>query len=118
MHIPDGNTAHPGVANVFALAIYPMKVGKVTVNNLNEHQNFGDLFGAMTFGGTSVVLNNHDGLGNTFGTLPLAYDDSRDPVAGTRHTDGPGSLVNYRGKSALGPWILTEWTIRRRRPAR
>ncbi len=106
--IPDGTPSHPGVAYVFALAIYPMEVGKVTVNNLDEHQNFGDLFGALTFGTTSVVLNNHAGLGNTYGTLPLVYDDSRNPVAGTRPTDGPGNLVDYRGKSALGPWILNE----------
>ncbi len=52
MNIPDGNTAHPGVTNVFALAIYPMQVAKVIVTNLDEHQNFGDLFGALTFGGT------------------------------------------------------------------
>lgn len=106
--IPDGNNAHPGVTNVFALAIIPMQVGKVTVTNLNEHQNFGDLFGTLSFGGTSVVLNSHDGLGNTYGTLPLVYDDSRNPAIGTTNTDGPGKLTNFRAKSALGPWILTE----------
>ncbi len=65
MAIPDGNNAHPGVTNVFALAIIPMVVEQVTVTNLNEHQNFGDLFGTLTFGGQHVVLNNHDGFGNT-----------------------------------------------------
>jgi subtilisin-like proprotein convertase family protein len=107
VNIPDGNNAHPGVVDVFALAVLPMDVEKVTVINLDEHQNFGDLFGALTFGGQSVVLNNHDGLGNTFLTAPLIYDDSRNSVTGTQPSDGPGSLVNFQGMSALGPWILS-----------
>ncbi len=109
--IPDGNNAHPGVTNIFALAIplIPnMIVAKVTVTDLNEHQNFGDLFGAVTFGGKYAVLHNHDGFGNTFGAAPIVYDDSHDPVAGSRHTDGPGNLSNFRGGSAIGPWILNE----------
>ena len=111
VNIPDGDNAHPGVTNVFALAIplIPnMTVAKVTVNNLNEHQNFGDLFGVVAFGANYVVLNNHDGYGNTFGAALKVYDDSRNPVAGSQHTDGPGNLSNFRGKSAIGPWILTE----------
>jgi subtilisin-like proprotein convertase family protein len=106
MAIPDGDNAHPGTANVFALAVLPMTVEKVTVTNLDEHENFGDLFGALTFGQQSVVLNNHDGLGYTFNTQPRVYDDSANPVTGTQKSDGPGSLVNFRGKSATGPWIL------------
>jgi alpha-tubulin suppressor-like RCC1 family protein/subtilisin-like proprotein convertase family protein len=108
MNIPDGTPAHPGVTNVFALAVIPMIVEKVTVTNLNEHQNFGDLFGALSFSRQSVVLNNHDGFNNTYGTAPIVYDDSRNRVPGTTNSDGPGSLVNFRTKSALGPWILGE----------
>ena len=104
---PTGNNAHPGVTNIFALAIMPMVVEKVTVTNLDQHQNFGDLYGSLSFGGQSVVLNNHDGYGNTFNRLPIAYDDSPDRLLGTTNTDGPGSLLNFRGQSALGPWILT-----------
>jgi subtilisin-like proprotein convertase family protein len=107
--IPDGNNAHPGITNIFALAIIPMVVEKVTVTNLNQHQNFGDLFGALNFSGKHVVLNNHDGFGNTFlTTVPRVYDDSPDKPLGTTNTDGPGSLVNFRGQSAIGPWILGE----------
>ena len=107
MNIPDGNPTHPGVTNVFALAIMPMVVEKVTVTNLDEHQNFGDLFGALTFGGQHVVLNNHDSFGNTYGHASIVYDDSRNRALGTTNSDGPGSLVNFRRKSALGPWILS-----------
>lgn len=109
MPIPDGNNAHPGATNIFALAIYPMIVDKVTVTNLIQHQNFGDLIGTLNFADISTVLNNHDGLGNTIGSLvPLVYDDSQNPIAGSRHTDPTGDLKNYRGQSALGPWILNE----------
>src|ERR1039458_3690315 len=107
VNIPDGDNAHPGVVDVFALAVLPMDVEQVTVINLDEHQNFGDLFGALTFGGQSVVLNNHDGLGNTLVTAPLIYDDSRNSVTGTQPSDGPGDLMNFQGMSALGPWILS-----------
>ena len=109
--IPDGTPAKPGLALVFALAIPlipDMVVESVTVTNWNQHQNFGDLFGALTFGTTSVVLNNHYGLHNTFNTGPLVYNDSANPPLGTTNTDGPGSLADYQGHSALGPWILTE----------
>jgi subtilisin-like proprotein convertase family protein len=106
--IPDGDNAHPGVATVFALATLPMTVESVTVTNLNEHENYGDLFGALTFGDKYVVLNNHAGLHNTFNAAPRVYNDSRNGVAGTTNTDGPGSLQDFQGASALGPWILTE----------
>ena len=114
MPIPDGNNAHPGVTNIIALAIPAlggldpnMTVAKVTVTNLIEHQNFGDLYGVLSFSGTTVVLNNHDGLGNTYGNTSRVYDDSRNANTNyTVHTVGPGSnLRNYIGKTALGPWI-------------
>ena len=33
VNIPDGRPAHPGIAYVFGLAIYPMQVGQVVVND-------------------------------------------------------------------------------------
>ncbi len=54
-----------------------MTIENVIVTNLNQHQNFGDLIGALIFDANTVVLNNHDGLGNTYNTtIPLVYDDS------------------------------------------
>jgi subtilisin-like proprotein convertase family protein len=106
--IPDGGNPNPGLTNVFALAIYPMQIAKVIVTNLDEHENAGDLFGALSFGGTYDILNDHNLSGNTFGTLPLVYDDSRNPIAGSVASAGPGSLVNFRGKSAPGLFILSE----------
>ncbi|MGA2867684.1 MAG: LamG-like jellyroll fold domain-containing protein [Verrucomicrobiota bacterium] len=107
--IPSGTPALPGSTNVFALAIIPMQIEDVIVTNLNQHQNFGDLVGTLSFGGASAVLNNHDGLGNTIDTtIPLVYDGSADPVRGSRTNDGPGNLLAFQGKSALGPWMLNE----------
>jgi subtilisin-like proprotein convertase family protein len=102
--IPDGNNTRPGVANVVALAVTPMNVGDVTVTNTITHQNYGDLIGAVTHENTGVVLNNHDGLGS--GTFTRIYNDQGQP--GTIGTDGPGSLKEFRGVEAAGPWLLTE----------
>jgi subtilisin-like proprotein convertase family protein len=109
VNIPDGTPAHPGIGYVFGLAIQPMEVQDVAVNNQIWHQNFGDLVGTLNHNDISVVLNNHDGLGNTFGSLPTVYDDSGSgQFPGSQPSDGPGSLQNFTGTQAIGPWILTE----------
>jgi subtilisin-like proprotein convertase family protein len=107
--IPDGSPAHPGAALVFALALQPMTVDNVTVSNQVWHQNFGDLFGALSHSEKSVVLNNHDGFGNTYSNAPVVYDDSGSGQIPSAHpSDGPGSLRNFTGTQGVGPWILTE----------
>ena len=57
MPIPDGSPAHPGIAYIVALAIYPIDVESVIVSNTITHQNFGDLIGTLNHGGASDVLN-------------------------------------------------------------
>ena len=115
-NIPDGSPAHPGVRYVFALAIFPEEIQRVVVTNYIAHQNFGDLIGTLNHGqqnglSGTVVLNNHDSLGNTYGP-PIGqfiYDDSgQNNIFGSRPTDGPGSLNSYVGQQAIGPWMLTE----------
>jgi glucuronoarabinoxylan endo-1,4-beta-xylanase len=114
VNIPVAILGHPGVAYVFAIALYPMEIDRVVVTNMIWHQNFGDLIGALAHGdssGTSqsVVLNNHDTFGNTIGSLPIVYDDSgRGDIVGSKPTDGPGSLNTFIGQQAIGPWILAE----------
>ena len=116
VNIPDGSPAHPGVGFVFALAIYPMEIQRVVVTNSIAHQNFGDLIGTLKHGGMNglsetVVLNNHDSLGNTYGPPPrtFIYDDSgQNNIFGSQTSDGPGSLNSYVGQQGIGPWILTE----------
>ena len=103
-----GDYKNKGVTNVFALATMPMVVEKVTVTNLVEHENFGDILSLLVFGGQNVYLHSHDSFDDTIGSAPIVYDDSRHAPLGTTNTDGPGSLVNFRSKSALGPWILRE----------
>jgi subtilisin-like proprotein convertase family protein len=109
VNIPDGSPAHPGVGLIFALAIYPIDVGSVIVNNTITHQNFGDLIGTLNHNGISAVLNNHDSLGSPPGPYSFIYDDSRaNNIIGSRPSDGPGNLNNFRGTQGIGPWILTE----------
>ena len=115
-NIPDGSTAHPGVAYIFALAIYPMEIQRVVMTNVIAHQNFGDLIGGLKHGGqnglsATVIFNNHDSLGNTYGPPPrtFIYDDSgQNNIFGARPSDGPGSLNRYVGQQGIGPWMLTE----------
>ena len=109
VNIPDGNNAHPGVGYVFGLALQPIEVKRVIVTNTFTHENFGDLFGAVSHGGQYSVLNNHDGLGPVDPTQLFIYDDSvNGGTANSMHSDGPGSLNNFRGKQGIGLWQLTE----------
>ncbi len=108
--IPDGSPKVPGKGFVFGLALYPMQVGGVTVSNNITHENFGDLIGTLTLNGSHAdVLNNHDSFGSPPNTYGLLYDDSAGGgLFGSRPSDGPGSLINYMGRQAIGLWQLTE----------
>ena len=109
INILDGSTAHPGIAYVFGLAIFPMEVGQVVVNDSIVHQNFGDLIGTLNHNDITSVLNNHDSLGNPPGPYNFTYDDSgsgNDP--GSQPSDGPGSLQQFAGTQGIGPWMLQE----------
>ena len=108
-NIPDGSPAHPGIAYIFGLAIFPITVGQVVVNDSIVHQNYGDLIGTLTHNGVRTVLNNHDSLGNAPGPYSFVYDDSGSGnTAGSRPSDGPGSLQNFTGTQGIGPWMLEE----------
>ena len=107
--IPDGNNVQPGVAYVFALCLESDTINRVIVTNTFEHENFGDLYGGVTHGSSTVFLNNHDGLGTVTSTQEFIYDDSdRGDIIGVRHSDGPGTLKNFQGKQAVGVWFLNE----------
>ncbi|MGH8022762.1 MAG: proprotein convertase P-domain-containing protein, partial [Limisphaerales bacterium] len=106
--IPDGSPKHPGTAYVFGLAIQPIEVQNVSINDQVVHQNFGDLIGTLNHGDVNTVLNNHDSLGNPPGPYNFIYDDSGQGLAGSQPSDGPGSLNNYQSQQGTGPWILTE----------
>src|ERR1035437_4873182 len=114
VNIPDGTPAHPGVGYVFALAINPMEIKRGTVTSTITHQNFGDLIGTLTHGGQNglsrtTVLNNHDSLYDPSGFYTQIYNDSgQGDMTGSRPSAGPGSLNNFIGQQAIGPWILSE----------
>ena len=106
LSIPDGSPAHPGIAYIFGLALYPMEVGQVTASDSIVHQNYGDLIGTLTHNGVRDVLNNHDSLPNPPGPYSFIYDDF--PSIASHSSDGPGSLLDFVGTTAIGVWILTE----------
>ena len=112
-NIPDasitGNTVHPGIAYIFGLAIFPMEVGQVIVNDSIVHNNYGDLIGTLNHNSVRTVLNNHDELGNPPGPYTFLYDDSGSgDNPGSRSSDGPGSLQDFTGTEGIGPWMLAE----------
>ncbi len=108
--IPDGSPSQPGVTNVLAIAVQPIKVRDVIVTNFMTHQNFGDLLGSLSHNHQFAVLNNHSfppgsppPLTNSF-----VYEDNGEGVPGAQRTDGPGSLRNFVGETGTGLWLLTE----------
>ena len=104
--IPDGSPAHPGIAYIFGLALYPMQAGRVLVSDAIVHQNYGDLIGTLNHNGIRDVLNNHDSFGSPPGPYSFVYDDF--PSLTGHLSDGPGSLLDFVGTEAIGPWMLTE----------
>ena len=108
--IPDGTPGYPGFTNVLGIAIYPITVGRVVVNNTVATENFGDLVGTVTLNNNNpVVLNSHDGFYDPSGIYPLVYDDSgQTDIPNSRPSDGPGSLRDYLGGQGNGVWMLTE----------
>jgi len=109
--IPDGNNRYPGVGYVIAMATPSdptMAVRNVLVTNIITHQNFGDLLGFLSHDDIYAVLNNHDALKSVV-NQSFIYDDSgQSGVPAALHTDGPGSLNDFIGQPAVGPWILAE----------
>jgi len=107
--IPDGTPEHPGQAFIFAICPVPITIHRVIVTNTITHQLVGDLLGTLTHNGQFVVLNNHD-TNLISGPWVNIYDDSnqRTPPPPAHHTDGPGSLMSFAGKSGSGQWMLTE----------
>ncbi len=109
--IPDGSPEHPGGAYVMAVSPAPIQLRRVIVTNSITHENAGDLFGSLRHGLQFAVLNNHSFPPGT--PVPISYtniyeDNGQKDIAGSRHTDGPGSLRNFVGDYGFGPWVLTE----------
>jgi subtilisin-like proprotein convertase family protein len=108
VNISDAAVGAP--AYVFAFLIDPlnpaMEIQDVTVTLSIPHGNPSDLYGTLNHNGLNVVLNHYSGPP---GGLTITYDDlGENPGAGTSHTDGPGSLLNYVGQPGQGLWMLTE----------
>jgi subtilisin family serine protease/subtilisin-like proprotein convertase family protein len=108
--IPDGTPTDPGVAMLFGVSTTPLIVQRAVVTNIITHENFGDLHVNLSKDREFVVLHNHSfGPGGLEeGTAVFIYDDSgMGDIAGSRPTDGPGSLNNFLGIEGSGPWMMT-----------
>jgi subtilisin-like proprotein convertase family protein len=111
--IPDAYVNASGItiagsATILCIAPQKITLHRVIVTNNITHELMGDLLGTLTFGGSSVVLNNHSPDSAVFNQTYI-YDDSLEHnVAGAQRSDGPGSLLSFAGKQGFGPWILTE----------
>ncbi|MEO5802117.1 MAG: S8 family serine peptidase [Verrucomicrobiota bacterium] len=107
--IPDGSPDNPGGVPYLMFATSPIKIGRIIVTNTLTHERIGDLIETLTHNDISAVLLNHsfpDGIESAT-NLTLIYDDSGlGDVAGSRPTDGPGSLVDFVGEDGVGVWTL------------
>jgi subtilisin-like proprotein convertase family protein len=106
--IPDGTANRPGVVQIFGIGIRPGLIQRVVVTNTIHHENLGDLLGNLSHESAFAVLNNHTpGFEGLAGTHTFIYDDSgAGDIAGSRPTDGPGSLNDFMGLEASGVWML------------
>lgn len=110
--IPDGTPKKPGKGLYLAISTESKKLRKVVATDTIRHQRFPDLLGNLKHQNTYAVLNNHGLLGGLLSQtnpgVTTTYEDTKSTKFGkTRHTDGPGSLKNFIGKSGIGPWFLS-----------
>jgi subtilisin-like proprotein convertase family protein len=76
---------------------------RVIITNDISHAAPYELTGVLNRNGISAVLDNHSAnAGENF-----VYDDSEEGnVPGAHTSDGPGSLMDFAGKQAMGQWLL------------
>jgi subtilisin-like proprotein convertase family protein len=105
--IPDGTPQTPGVADIFAIGI-PRKLHRVVVTNVITHQLMGDLQGTLVNNRDYAVLNNHAPDNGVTNQIYIYDDTDQHDIAGSRPTDGPGSLKDFTGKQNSPQWHVTE----------
>jgi subtilisin-like proprotein convertase family protein len=117
--IPDGSPQSSTNVFVMAINVSSIQVRRVIVTNIINHELMSDLLGNLSHGSDSAVLNNHtcviDATGGCQTWTSYIYDDSDERNVGVnpslinphvQHTDGPGSLSTFAGKSGQGQWML------------
>ncbi|MCX6896880.1 MAG: S8 family serine peptidase, partial [Verrucomicrobia bacterium] len=110
--IPDGTPAAPGGVMIFGIATDSVNIRRAVVTNGITHELMGDLLGNLSHGDKFAVLNNHTG-DNTPSSQTFVYEDNGEGLTNipaayhVKHTDGPGSLVDFIGEDGSGLWLLT-----------
>lgn len=111
--IPDGSPDQPQAGYVFGIVTASFEVQRVVVTNTVAFDSTGDLLLNLSHNEAFSVLSSHPldptGLGTVYTGL---YDDSNAGGIGSgnliaRPSDGPGSLQDFIGDDAAGPWILS-----------
>ncbi len=108
--IPDGSPRRPQASTMIGIGINQRRVARVRATQQIYHENLGDLVGVLSHNRIQSVLNNHTlDVTNITGTNLLIYDDyTFQPAAGSRNTDGPGSLNQFTGSRITGAWLLNQ----------
>ncbi|MCC7374113.1 MAG: S8 family serine peptidase [Verrucomicrobiales bacterium] len=110
--VPDGSALEPQEGIVIGHVTVPFKVKRVVVTNTLEFDSTGDIVTKLQHGAKFSVLNNHAlDPANRARSVRLVYDDSGEGDVGfgnviAQPTDGPGSLMDFVGEEAAGPWVL------------
>lgn len=102
----DATASGPGTTYAIAVTAEPGLTDRVVVSNTISHARLADLRGWISHEGMRVGLNQYPGPSSP-GTVAYAWDDSGLGWAGTEHTHGPGSLLDYSGHRLAGQWLLT-----------
>src|SRR5262249_39461879 len=108
--ISDGTPEHPGGTNITLFINANMTIHRVIVSDSITHQLMGDLVGTIgNLDGSSAyaVLNNHPPEAAVTNKTYLFDDSLMMNVPGARHSDGPGSLADFGGKTAGHQWQFT-----------
>lgn len=112
--IPPGVPPHPKAALVLGIDIKQIQVRRVVVTNTFTHPMPGNLVGTFSHNTKFAVLNN-----KTCATDPATgfcytnrhdyiYEDNGEhDIAGSRQSDGPGTLKDFIGEQGLGVWLLS-----------
>jgi subtilisin-like proprotein convertase family protein len=111
-YLVDGDSQYPGVAQTFGIAVSPITVRRVIVTNILTHELMGDLITTLKHGADVATLNNHTtnlAVQNAW----FVYDDSEERNTflpngkPAQRSDGPGGLMDFGGKQAVGQWLMT-----------
>ncbi|MCX6925479.1 MAG: hypothetical protein NT154_20065, partial [Verrucomicrobia bacterium] len=121
MPIQDGSPESSRASLVMAISPQPIKLHRVIVTNVINHELITDLVSGLSHSGDFAILHNHTCVTDPATTAcetwtSYIYDDSSELNVGpspflfnpqVQHSDGPGTLSVFAGTAGAGQWLLT-----------